>query len=97
MFGLYILVLCSDMCHEPSSYYICAKKTYPQVGLIIDIVVFIKCFGVVQCRSRSGASGQCCYAVLAKRAHSHTGVVRCTRAARAHDRPYRTWSWLATT
>jgi amino acid permease len=48
MFGLYMLVLCSDMCHEPSSYYICAKKTYPYVGLLIDIVVFIKCFGVVR-------------------------------------------------
>ena len=50
MFGLYLLVLCSDMCNEPSSYYICAKKTYPQVGLLIDVVVFIKCFGVVRLR-----------------------------------------------
>ena len=52
MFGLYVLVLCSDMCHEPSSYYICAKKTFPQVGLLIDVVVFIKCFGVVRERAR---------------------------------------------
>jgi len=50
MFGLYLLVLCSDMCNEPGSYYVCAKNTYPQVGVVIDLVVLIKCAGVVRIR-----------------------------------------------
>lgn len=41
-----MLVLCSDKCGSNATYYVVASKTFPKFAFIVDLIVFIKCFGV---------------------------------------------------
>lgn len=45
-FGLHILSVCADKVGRKSSVFVLSQVTYPKVGILFDIAVIIKCFGV---------------------------------------------------
>lgn len=48
-FGLYLLVKCTDIIGGQTSYYVLARRALHQhAAIVIDCIVFIKCFGVVR-------------------------------------------------
>ena len=77
MFGLYLLVVCSDRCRQTSSYYVCAMETYPRTALLIDFVILFSCLGGV----RSFAE---CYRVSG----STTALMQCAARPSTGDRTY---------
>jgi len=49
IFGLHLLSVAAQKVYtsnQPSSYFVVAKKTFPEAALLIDFAVAIKCFGV---------------------------------------------------
>ena len=46
-FGLYLLARCAQYApHRRSSFFVVAKLTFPQVAVLFDCAIAIKCFGV---------------------------------------------------